>query len=141
MAEPHSRWGPKATAAAKNFIKEWKAHPNLGYFPRDHAGYCWSPKLPSTELATPPRAVQKAARYSSAAFWSASTFCVSFKGALKALVAAWRRFPSPGSSWIWQVGTLCRAVGMGSCLPLTICQTQCSIGPRTMLEDTPHILS
>ena len=32
-SDPFQTDTAKATAAAKNFIKEWKAHPNLGYFP------------------------------------------------------------------------------------------------------------
>ena len=36
-ADPFQTDTAKATAAAKNFIKEWKAHPNLGYFPQPNS--------------------------------------------------------------------------------------------------------
>ena len=47
-ADPFQTDTAKATAAAKNFIKEWKAHPNLGYF--------LQPNSPAFDLQTDIRA-------------------------------------------------------------------------------------
>ena len=43
-SDPFQTDTAKATAAAKKFIKEWKAHPNLGYFPQ--------PNSPAYDLQT-----------------------------------------------------------------------------------------